>query len=76
MVNKYATTRQWPNGLGYTPMSLEYAELQDAQDRLTDCGRIRVDHLSPADYETWNKRQSQMDSMQMSGEHIGKSVRY
>ncbi len=65
---------EWPNGEGFTPCTTEYAALMDKADAIKP-DYVRMDDLSPADYETWNALQAKLDSMQLAG-HLGKSVRY
>lgn len=66
---------EFPNGRGFTPCTREYAELTDQIDALSDFGRIRMNDMSPDDYETFNRLLSARDSLQAAG-HLGKSVLY
>lgn len=65
----------WPNGMGETPCSREYYEIsQKINDLLS--GDISMNDLSRDDYELYNRLSFERDEMLMSGEHVGKSIRY
>jgi len=67
----------WPNGMGETPCTTEYAETLAARDALYDCGADNrsLSNLSPSEYEQWMRLDHKLDQLQMAG-HIGKSIRY
>lgn len=65
---------EWPNGEGYTPCTREYAEMYDRMDAIKP-DDVRMDELSPEDYEAWNALDHQRCQMQIDG-HLGKSIRY
>jgi hypothetical protein len=65
---------EWPNGLGFTPCSREYAELVDRLDALKPDWR-NLDDLSPEDYNEFCSLDNRRSEMMMAG-HLGKSVRY
>lgn len=65
---------EWPNGLGYTPCSREYADLMDRRDALKP-DAVNMDDLSPEDYQEFNIIENKLDGMLADG-HVGKSVRY
>lgn len=66
---------EWPNGLGWTPCSTEFAEAIDKSHAMSDFGRISMEDMSPADYETYNRLLMQIDTMIADG-HRGKPERY
>jgi hypothetical protein len=78
---------EWPNGEGFTPCTPEYAAIIDEMDAilprdimiggiLLTSERKNLDDLSPEDYQRWNVLEDKRAEMQMSGLHLGKSVRY
>lgn len=68
----------WPNGLGYTPVTREYADLTHAKNAIhvpnNDYGKS-LDDLSPEDYQRYNVIDNQLLTLQANG-HCGKSERY
>lgn len=72
----FTSSIEWPNGEGYTPCTPEYAAVQDAIDDLNDFGAINMNDMTPENYERYNQLLSEADTMQASGQHLGKSVRY
>ena len=74
MTIKHDDAIEWPNGLGFTPCSREYAEICDKMDALKP-DWINMDDLSPEDYQEWNALSFRRDSLMADG-HLGKSVRY
>ena len=75
MVIKHESAIDWPNGLGYTPCSIEYAAITDQINSLSDYGRISMDDMSPTDYQTYNTLLDKQVGLQMNG-HVGKSQRF
>lgn len=67
---------EWPNGQGFTPCSREYADKSAMKDAIYVEGTGGLDKLSPEDYEAWNRLDSELMTMQASGEHLGKSERW
>lgn len=68
----------WPNGLGYTPVTREYADLTRAKNAIYDPNNQRygtLDDLSPEDYQRYNVIDNQLLTLQANG-HCGKSERY
>lgn len=66
---------EWPNGEGETPCSAEYADLTRQIDEMSDFGRIRMDDMSPADYEAFNRLLYDRLGLQSRG-HLGTGYRY
>lgn len=67
----------FPNGKGETPVSAEYYAAYDEQRALCDLQfGENTDDLSPADYNHWHTLQHRLDTMLISGEHVGKPVIY
>jgi len=74
MALKFDDAIEWPNGLGYTPCTREYAELCDKMDVLKP-DYINLDDLSPDDYNEFCSLSHRRDQLLGEG-HLGKSVRY
>lgn len=74
-MTKFTDAIEWPNGEGYTPCTPEYAEICDRMEAIKP-DDVNLDDLSSADYQEWNTLDDERAQMQMSGEHLGKSVRY
>ncbi len=72
---RFTAALEFPNGEGYTPCTPEYAEIVDAMEALKP-NDMNLDDLSPEDYQEWNVLEDRRADMQMSGLHLGKSVRY
>ena len=66
---------EWPNGEGFTPCTPEYAAIVDAMEAIKP-NDMNLDDLSPEDYQEWNVLEYKRLEMQMSGLHLGKSIRY
>lgn len=72
---EFTDALEWPNGEGYTPCSKEYAAIIDAMEAIKP-NDVNLDDLSPEDYQEWNVLEDRRADMQMSGLHLGQSVRY
>lgn len=75
---KFTAFIDWPNGEGYTPCTAEYAEKMAERDAIFDptFDKGSTEDLSADDYNRWHKLQHELDQMQGSGNHLGRSVRY
>jgi hypothetical protein len=71
---KHDDAIEWPNGLGYTPCTREYADLMDRSAAIKP-DDVNMDDLSPEDYQEYNVVQDKLLNLQASG-HLGKSIRY
>jgi hypothetical protein len=70
----HSSSIDWPNGMGYTPCSAEYAAAYDAAEAIKP-NHINMDDLSQEDYQAWNVLQDKLATMQRDG-HLGKSVKF
>jgi hypothetical protein len=74
-MEKFTDALEWPNGEGYTPCTPEYAAICDEMEAIKP-NDSNLDDLSPEDYNRWNMLDDKRAGMQMSGDHLGKSIRY
>lgn len=78
MVKSFDDIIEFPNGEGFTPCTKEYANKMAARDAIFDptFDTGSLEDLSPEDYQRYCELDHELLTMQMSGLHLGKSVRY
>lgn len=74
---RYTATIEWPNGMGYTECTAEYAEAIDSRDiALSEFkGLEPKDPAYAAAYEAWQRAEWRVDRLHASG-HMGKPHRF
>jgi hypothetical protein len=77
-MTQFDSSIEWPNGEGYTPCTKAYANKMAEKDAIFDPNYDRgsIEDLDPEAYERYCRLDNELMTMQASGEHLGKSVRY